>query len=71
MKLSPATRQMLAHRRIVRALEAEGFMRIGENASPIRRLARGDWIDRTIAEARVGPDRRSIFIRLDPEPTRG
>ena len=64
MRVTEFTRDALAHRRERRDLEAAGWERMAEGGAPLWELYRGPRQRCRIAEARVGADGKTVWIRV-------
>jgi hypothetical protein len=69
MKLSERTKEMLAYRKGVRALKADGYIEVSENGHPLYKFHRGEWLvePHYIADVKIGPDRISLWIKVAAE----
>lgn len=65
MKVTELTKNALKYRREVKRLEAEGFRKAAE---PFWELHRGALWDHVITEVVIGPDRKSIWCKLEKDP---
>jgi len=65
MKVTQLTRDVLDYRREVKRLEDAGFKQARE---PFWELSRGALWDHVIAEVVIGPDRKSLWCRLEKDP---
>jgi hypothetical protein len=63
MRVTPFTRNTLRYRRAVRKLRLAGFEEVGEGGGRLWELHRGARTDHVITDVRIGPDRKTVWIK--------
>lgn len=70
MKVTQFTKDVLRIRRERRRLFAAGYEEIGETGGMLWELHRGFRIGHEIIDVVIGPDRRTVFVKVAPTPAR-
>jgi len=68
MKVTEFTRRSLHYLRRRRNLTNAGFIEVSESGDPLWKFQRGDWHNRKITEVQIGPDKKTLWIKVSDPP---
>lgn len=66
MLVTSITRNALQYRRFKRDMLRAGYEEIGEHGGPLWELCRGARIRHRITDAKVAPNGKSVFVKIEP-----
>jgi hypothetical protein len=65
MKVTDRTRRVLAHRRAIRRLEADGYEEVNSHGGRLWELDRGWRQKYEITDVVIGPNRKTLWVKVE------